>query len=431
MVDLVAAEGAVRAHAHGEHVVRGRRQRHEQLGLLAELGVLAGLAHGVVGVERLLKCVAGKAQGLGGLGHGVCLGKDAIVQALLELLGKLLVKRVAGGLVVHGVEVLAVEVGNLVIDVVGLARLAHEALAVLVEPQDILRDELGLAGLHGAEQNAVRAAMADVASALVETHLQALASAALADLGVDAHVVGHVLGDHLVVAAEATRGDNRLLGGEGELVALDIGRLHASYGAGLVHHELGALNVEAQVSTVGDGEVGHGAQCVGGSVGAVVATLDGVLALERHRVLEGDLQIAREPVDGLAVVLGSPLLDVVSQLVAVAAQEVVEQGGGLIVDAGCLLKLGACAVESAQGQDARTHLGIALLEHDDARTFLGGSGSGSHARSACADDKNVALGACGLACGVSQSCAGVAGDAERDCAGCDSLGELTTSEVGR
>ena len=162
-----------------------------------------------------------------------------------------------------------------------------------------------------------------------------------------------------------------------------------------------------------------------------MATLDGVLALERHRVLEGDLQIAREPVDGLAVVFRSPLLDVVGQLVAVAAQEVVEQGRGLVVDAGCLLELGARAVESAQGQDARTHLGIALLEHDDACAFLGGSGSGGHARSACADDKDVALGACGLVRGVSQSCTGVAGDAESDCAGCGGLGELTTSEVGR
>lgn len=45
----------------------------------------------------------------------------------------------------------------------------------------------------------------------VEAHLDGLAGAAHADLGVDAFVAGHALGDHVVVAREAARGDDDLL----------------------------------------------------------------------------------------------------------------------------------------------------------------------------------------------------------------------------
>ena len=98
-------------------------------------------------VERRLRCGAVDAERCRGFGHRVALGEHALLQAEFELRAQVVVERVHHGLVVHREELLVVEVRHVIVDVVGLAGLVGEALALGVDPQRLVADQLRLARL--------------------------------------------------------------------------------------------------------------------------------------------------------------------------------------------------------------------------------------------------------------------------------------------
>ena len=279
---------------------------------------------------------------------------------------------------------------DLIVDVVRLAALVGKALALRVDPHGVRADELGLPGGDGAVQDAVGTAVADVACADVEAHLDGLARAAHADLGVDALVVGHVLGNHVVVAREAARGDDDLL----RLVLVQLlgasAREDADDGAVLDDEGLGrGLVVELDADLVC--LLRH---CRDGNVRVrvdVVAARNRVDGLLRDLLLERNAQLDVEPVDRLAKVVGAELLHVVVELVAATAQEVLQQRLGRVLDTLRLLQLRTRAVQRADGKRARPGDPPHLLDQDDLRTRLAGLLRRGDAGSAGTDDEHVAV----------------------------------------
>ena len=108
---------------------------------------------------------------------------------------------------------------HLIIDVVRLAAFIHETLALRVDPQRLSADQLGLARLDRARQNAVRAAVARVSRADVQPHLQPGTIKADTHFRVNDHVIGAIFRDHLGIAAETARRDDDGLGVVDDLLA--------------------------------------------------------------------------------------------------------------------------------------------------------------------------------------------------------------------
>ena len=209
----------MRAHAHLEQVIRRLRQRHQVRRALLELRVGARCDHLVVSRQRLGARRAVHAQlrrcGL----DGVALGEHTLLKAHSNLLLELIGQAVDHCLVVHGEELLVIEVRHLIIDVVRLAAFIHETLALRVDPQRLGADQLGLTRLDRTRQNAVRAAVARVSRADVQPHLQPGTVKANAHFRVNANIIRAILRDHLRIAAKTARRDDNGLGVVDDLLA--------------------------------------------------------------------------------------------------------------------------------------------------------------------------------------------------------------------
>ena len=426
-VHLHAAVGAPGA----RHVLEGVEGRlgealHEVRGLV-ELGVLAGLAHGVVALHGGGQ--VGEAELLGDLVDGVGLDAPALLDGLLQVLlgvggagvvvAGLLAAHPLGGLAQVGVDALVL--AGLVVGVVhhdpGLAG-AHQGLAALGqrEGRDVaLVHEAAAGAVHvQAAEEPVAVVLVDVeplsgegpafrggrhGAALVAQHGEgAVERAAGVEHHLDARAVGHgvaqrvdggveVLLLHLGVAQKAAGADD----GGASLVVHDLAVNLGLHAAGLaVLHEHGV-----HVGAVGDGaavllDVGDD------GVGAARAVgVDVVAAAEAHAVgvapqVHGDAQVAHA-VDGGA----GASQDVLEQLGVDAAvgeavhvlEHVVQAHPGVLV----FLDLGLAGVGAAALGPVGHHGRDALLQQAHLEALLGQVVGGHEASDAGACDHDVAL----------------------------------------
>ena len=364
----------MRAHAHLEQVIRRLRQRHQVRRALLELRVGARCDHLVVRRQRLGTRRAIHAQlrrcGL----DGIALGEHALLQAHGDLLLELIGQTVDHCLVVHGEELLIVEVRHLIVDIVRLAAFVHETLALRVDPQRLSADQLGLAGLDRACQDAVRAAMARVSRADVQAHLQAGAVKADAHFRVNANIIRAILRNHLGIAAETARRDDDGLGVVDDLLARLLGAHPHDATRRLVDDQRGGVGIEMEVHALLVGQLRDCLQRVIGVVLAHVAALNLVLAVALNLVLERHLQILAQPVDRLAGVIGHEAVHSQVNLVGVAREQIVVVVIRRVVDTELLLLHRARAIERAERQRAGTALPAELLDAHRLRAVFSGEG---------------------------------------------------------
>ena len=84
-----------------------------------------------------------------------------------------------------------------------------------------------------------------------------------------------------------------------------------------------------------------------------MTTRNSIGAFQRHNIAKRHFQIARQPIDRFAKVLGTEFLHIIVQILSAAAQEVLKQASRRIFDAGFFLQLRSRAVKRAQRKGAR------------------------------------------------------------------------------
>ena len=377
------------AHAHLEQVIRRLSQRHQVRRALLELRVGARCDHLVVRRQRLGARRAVHAQlrrcGL----DGVALGEHALLKAHSNLLLELIGQAVDHCLVVHGEELLIIEVCHLIIDVVRLAAFIHETLALRVDPQRLGADQLGLARLDRTRQNAVRAAVTRVSRTDVQPHLQPGTVKADTHFRVNANVIRAILRNHLGIAAETARRDDDGLSVVDDLLARLFGAHAHDAARRLVHDERGCIGIEMEVHALLLGQLSYGLQRIVGVVLAHVPALDLVLAVALDLVLERDLQILAQPVDRLAGVIGHEAVHSQVDLVGVAREQIVVVVIRRVVDTELLLLHRARAVERSERKRAGTALPAELLDAHRLRAVFSGEGGRRGSRTARTDDHHI------------------------------------------
>ena len=406
------------------------------MGLLLELGVLAGLAHGVVLLDLLEEVVLVNADGLGQLLEGVALpggdgglvaqdvlaGSGLALDEVDDLLGvELLLNSAAHRVPEHAAAVLqavgrvSAEVG--VEDGVGnsaglvehLQRLGLDPVCLVEEALAVLVHEHERAVEHGVslrmQSRGERAVLHDAAGP--HAHLVAVARVDARGPVVAAdealHAALAIVVHHLGVAGDVARGQDGGLGGKNLLVAvggahdsaLDAAALLAlnELNGGSLEHVLGALVNGALVKKRGRHEVAglrrhlEGAHledvCVGflGDDGtARIASVDAV----RCAVLVG---LVEQPVHGGAGVLEPHGHEGLVSAVATGAVPAILGSNGLDLAA----KLGVQArVAGTDHATAAVDLG-GLVAHEDLGAVLNGRTCSGATGVAGAEDENLGL----------------------------------------
>ena len=349
-------------------------------------GILGTVDRLVVGVDGSLKLVGRNAERVGQASQVI--GLDA--HFLVLVLGAGLVV-VIDGLIVHNPD-LAVRLSHLGRrhDVAG-AHLVGETVAGVVDQDaatatDALSDERAV-GEHGGVN--LDLAHLDEVGASVLGHDHAVARDGSGVGGNEGLQVGTVHLDHVLVGAEATRGQDDSLG-----VVLRAVLAHDTrHSAGLVNDKLSSTAVVDDLDAgVADG-LGEGGNIGGAHGGAVGGT---VAAGHAHATGGGDVvenqAVLGKPVNGSSGALAhlGHELDVVP-VVATGDGLLDEQVGG-VLDALILLVAGLGSVHAGGSEDGVAALHGVLLKDDNLLDAgLAGSQSGAHAGAAHAYDDDVVV----------------------------------------